>query len=102
MRGIGRGVLSSHPLQSSLGSVDSRSNVVVCRFYSADVVDHEKIRFQATYFKQYQKSPVVTPQSSNQLMVETAYSVNLALGDKMNVVQIRYGLVGPNTTWQLL
>ena len=40
----------------------------------------------------------VAGQSFNQLMVETAYSANLALGDEMNVVQIRYGLVGPNTT----
>ena len=30
-------------------------------------------------------------------MVETAYSANQPLGDEMNVVQIHYGLGGPNT-----
>ena len=30
-------------------------------------------------------------------MFETTYSANSALGDEMNVVQICYGLVGPNT-----
>ena len=43
------------------------------------------------------KAVGVVGQSFNQLMVETAYSANLALGDEMNVVQIRYGLLGPNT-----
>ena len=33
----------------------------------------------------------------NQHMFETTYSANPALGDEMNVVQICYGLVGPNT-----
>ena len=33
----------------------------------------------------------VVGQSFNQLMVETAYSANLALGDEMNVVQIQGG-----------
>ena len=31
-------------------------------------------------------------------MVETPYSANQPLGDEMNVVQIRYDLVGSNTT----
>ena len=33
-------------------------------------------------------------------MVETADSAKLAHGDEMNVVQIRYGLVVPNTACQ--
>ena len=37
----------------------------------------------------------VVRQSFNQLLVETTYSANPALGDKMNVVQKRYGF-GPN------
>ena len=36
-------------------------------------------------------------QSFNQLMVEITYLANPALGDEMNIVQIRYSLVGPNT-----
>ena len=32
-------------------------------------------------------------------MIETADSANPAHGDEMNVVQIRYGWVGPNTAW---
>ena len=35
--------------------------------------------------------------SFNQLLIETADSANPAHSDEMNVVQIRYGLVGPNT-----
>ncbi len=37
-------------------------------------------------------------QSFNKLLVETTYSANQPLGDEMNVVQIRYDLVGSNTT----
>ena len=101
MRGIGRGVLSSHPLQSRLGSVDCRSNFVVCRFHSADVVDLRKSRTGSDHFDPIWEVPnshVVTPENFNKLIVEIAYSANQALGDEMNVVQIRYDLVGSNTT----
>ena len=92
------------PLRSWPGAVGCRSNVVVCRSHSSRCCRsrEEKIRFPDHFFWEAQKTPVVTPKSFNQLLVETAESANLAHGDKMNVVQIRYGLVGPNTAWWII
>ena len=45
----------------------------------------------------YKKAVGVVGKSFNQLLIETADSANPAHSDEMNVVQIRYGLVGPNT-----
>ena len=44
------------------------------------------------------KAVGVVGENFNKLIVEIAYSANQALGDEMNVVQIRYDLVGSNTT----
>ena len=75
---------------------------MVCRFHSADVVDLRKSGTVSDHFDPIWETPnshVVTPENFNKLIVEIAYSANQALGDEMTVVQIRYDLVGSNTTF---
>ena len=55
--------------------------------------------FQESILNLFNMEPVeASEENFNKLIVEIAYSANQALGDEMNVVQIRYDLVGSNTT----
>ena len=83
------------PLRSWPGVVDCRPSVWCVDSTPVDVVDLVGGRsgFQITFLG-------VPKKSFNQLLIETADSANPAHSDEMNVVQIRYGLVGPNTASQ--
>ena len=63
---------------------------------TAESIQWQFLRLSKTIYTH--KAVGVVGENFNKLIVETAYSANQAIGDEMNVVQIRYDLVGSNTT----